>query len=248
MMYGLYAAAAGLDVQQARLDADTNNLANADTPGFQEDRVTVTSFPDVLNMLREDGPASGQLGTATFGPLVQGSATDFSEGPVNKTEKPTDLAVSGNTYFTVQGPGGQNLYTRDGQFTVDGAGYLTTATGERVLGTHGPIRVGGGSFTVDAAGRVKSGNITSTLRLTMFTNPQALVKSGDNFYTAPPAAGMRSATTVQVEQGYLSGSNTNQVTDMVDMETVLKEYESAQKMIQAEDSIMGQSAQLGSTS
>jgi flagellar basal-body rod protein FlgG len=237
-----------MDVQQARVDTLTNNLANTDTPGFQQDQVSITSFPDYLSVIRLDGSNSAALGTAAFGPLVAGSTTDTAPGPLKKTGVATDLALSGDGFFTVAGTGGQRLYTRDGSFTVDPGGYLATATGQQVLGTSGPIPVDGTGFTVNAQGQVKVGNNTYNLALTSFSQPGLLRKAGNNLYTAPTAAGAGPAAGTTVTQGYLEGSNVDLIKEMVDIIDAERTFESLQKVIQAQDGVMKQSAQLGNPS
>jgi len=246
LSYGFYAAAAGMDVQQARMDTLTNNLANAATPGFKSDHVEVTAFPDLLALYRVDGDNSAGLGNGAFGPLTAGDTTDFSAGPLEKTDNSTDLASGSGAFFAVQGSAGQVLYTRDGSFSVDSGGYLVTAGGHRVLGTGGPVRVGGGGFTVDAAGKVTAGKTVTQLRLVTFANPGSLVKTGDNLYTA--AAGATAARDPQVRQGYLEGSNVNLIKEMVDMLDAERSFQSDQKMMQVQDDIMNQSSKIGSPS
>lgn len=246
MSYGFYAAAAGMDAQQARVDTLTNNLANTDTPGFTENQVTLTSFPDMLSMLRVDGNNSGSLGSGAFGPLLQNTTTDFTPAPLKRTGVATDLGLSGNGFFTLRASNGQTMYTRDGSFTVNAGGYLTTSTGELVLGKSGPIQVGGAGFSVNEYGGVTVGNKSYSLRLTSFSNTAALQMTGNNLYTATAAAGAKVSANTQVRQGYLEGSNADLIKGMVDIMAAERAYQSDEKAISAEDTLTKAGVQLGS--
>ena len=155
--------------QQHRLNAITNNLANADTTGYKRDVSVHKAFPELL--LRRTGdegvipfpyrrepvgsidraPVVGRLGTGVEQNEV---FTIFEQGAVQQTENPFDMALEGDGFFVVDTPYGER-YTRNGAFTIGPESLLVTRQGLPVLGDDGnPIEVKLNNFVVDEAGRV----------------------------------------------------------------------------------------------
>src|SRR4051812_15073879 len=170
---GLYLAASGMLAEQVRQNQIANDLANASTPGYKSDRTTQQSFGDMLLANEKSGQTVGSLG---MGVQIDSKVTDFTAQPVRQTEEPLDFAIEGDGFFAVQTASG-TMYTRNGQFTVNQAGQLTTAKGEPVLGQNGqPVTVG-------ADGKADP----KTLGNFALSNPR---KVGDNMITgAPTGAG-----------------------------------------------------------
>jgi flagellar basal-body rod protein FlgG len=219
---GLYIAATGMVAEQARQDQLSNDLANASTPGFKPDEAPQHSFGAVLLASSQGAPAAGSM---TQGVQLGKAATNMNEGVLQETGEPLDFAIEGNGFFAVQTPQGVR-YTRDGQFMTSGAGILTDARGNPVLGA------GGATIKVGPGGRVPA------TALATFEVPGA-AKLGENLYTgaaAGPAAGT-------VRQGSLEGSGVDAAKVMIEMITSLRTFQSGQQAIQA----IGQTLQLAST-
>ncbi|MGI6037440.1 MAG: flagellar hook-basal body protein [Limnochordia bacterium] len=229
MLRGIYTAAAGMLVQQRRTDVVANNLANASTTGYKRDVALVRPFPN-LNLHRTtDGQRMGSL---TTGAGIEGIRPQFSPGGVRHTGNPLDLAVEGG-FFTVQTPAGI-AYTKAGNFSLDGAGYLVTARGDRVLGTRGPIRIDNADFTVTEEGDIiVAGEIVDRLAIAELTGD--VEKLGDNLFYGQGIP----AQEVKVSQGFLEDSNVNVVREMVDLITATRAYEANQRIIQAHDETLG---------
>lgn len=212
-----------------RQDQLANDLANASTPGYKADRSAQASFGELLL----ENSASGQpIGPLGLGVHIAELKTDLSQGPVQQTGEPLDVALAGPGFLAVQTAQGTS-YTRDGQLTLDAKGQLTLANGPVVLDGQGkPIVVAGSAtdLTIAPDGTITAGGKTvGKLAIVSLTNP---AKIGDNLYsgTAGPAP---AGTTVQ--QGALEGSNTNPARVMVDMIVALREYESSQRVIHSID-------------
>jgi flagellar hook protein FlgE len=132
----MLAAVSGIDANQTLLDEIANNIANAGTIGYKEGTV---QFSDLLaeEISGATAPTAGSGGVNPVavgsGVRVQAIITDMSEGTLEATGTPTDVAITGNGYLVVE-DGGQQLYTRDGALTVDAAGNLTTVGGGIVQG------------------------------------------------------------------------------------------------------------------
>jgi flagellar basal body rod protein FlgG len=127
----------GINASAAKLDVIGVNVANAQTVGFKETRA---DFGDlyVNNIL------NSQLGTGTFSMRL---SQQFRQGNLEGSANPLDIAVSGNGFFQVMRPDGALVYTRNGQFHVEGdapedtVGYLKTLDGNKVMGANGPIQI-----------------------------------------------------------------------------------------------------------
>ena len=142
MIRGIYAAASGMGVQQARMDVISNNLANLSVPGFKGSSVTAAPFSELLLVAAElpDGtktpPGWNAVGSLSYGAAVTAVRIDPSGGTLKETNSHMDLAITGDGYFAVNVPSaddpGRVAYTRDGSFNRDAEGYLVTSTGHRV--------------------------------------------------------------------------------------------------------------------
>jgi flagellar basal-body rod protein FlgG len=238
MERGLYIAASGMLAEQVRQDQLANDLANASTPGYKGDHAEQASFSDLLLWNSTTGAPVGSL---SMGSRITKVVTDLTQGPLQNTGNPLDVALDGPGFLAVQTGSGVR-YTRDGQLVVDGKGRLTTATGELVLGTSGkPITVGQVSdptkISIDARGTVKVGSRTvGTLAVMSLTGA---TKQGDTLFTGTP--GVRPAGT-NVQQGFLEGSGVQPASAMVDMIVSFRSYETTQRAIQSIDQELGRAA------
>src|SRR5215469_11297509 len=129
----LWAAKTGLDAQQTQMTVTANNLANANTTGFKRSRAV---FDDLLYQnLSQVGADTSQttqspsgLNVGT-GVRVVSSEKNYTQGSVNNTGNPLDVAVQGLGFFQVLQPNGTLAYTRDGSFQLNAQGQLVTAEG-----------------------------------------------------------------------------------------------------------------------
>jgi flagellar basal-body rod protein FlgG len=208
--------------QMTAQEAVANNLANANTAGYKRD---IPSFGTTL---------SGLTGAAPTASVQANTGFDNTQGAMQETGNPFQVALSGDGFFAVQTQNGVG-YTRDGSFAASPDGYLVTANGDRVLGNSGPIRITGTSFQVDGQGQITQDGVqTDKLQIVSFGGTQGMAKIGDNLWSAGTAVPQR-VSTAEVHQGYLEGSNVNTVREMVSMITGLRGYEANQKAIQSQD-------------
>ena len=128
----------GLSRQMAlthELDVIANNIANIDTTGYKADNAM---FEEYLMPRASDQSFIGQDRRIRY---VEDRASwiDMSQGAIQHTGNPLDVAIDGNGYFVVQTPNGQQRYTRNGALSINGAGQLVTSDGNQVIGNSGPI-------------------------------------------------------------------------------------------------------------
>jgi flagellar basal-body rod protein FlgF/flagellar basal-body rod protein FlgG len=203
---GLLIAAAGMRAQIETLELLGNNLANAATTGFKSDREFFRLFQTGL---AEPDPATSEI---RWMPVVQGSAIDFEQGTIERTEGAFDVALSGPGFLMVETPGGARLYTRNGAFHLSAQGRLETAEGYAVLDAGGkPIRVPPGEqIRIGDRGMLRSGSLNvALLGVVTFPGRPPLTKVGLSYFQAPEGVETQPAAETVVKQGYLESSNVN---------------------------------------
>ena len=247
MVKGLYTAYTGLINEQNRMDVLTNNLANANTVGFKKEGSTSQAFDDVLAYKIKDttDPLSARpLGGISLGVKIGETYTDFSQGSMRSTENTFDLAVSGTGFFAVEftNKNGESStkYTRDGSFILNKDGYLVTKDGDYVLGSNNNrIRLDPNQpAMVDQAGRIwQNDAVVATVGITDFEDYNYLEHYGENYYQ-PVEGATQKAGDYKIMSGYLEMANMSVVTEMVNMISVSRAYETNQKMVQTFDSTL----------
>ena len=139
MMRSLYSGVSGLKVHQTKMDVIGNNIANVNTVAYKASSVTFSEvFYQTTQSASGANPETGkggtnakQIGLGSNVGAISSSVT--SEGASQRTDNAFDLKISGESFFVVQSNGKQ-LFTRAGNFTLDDAGYLVTASGAYVMG------------------------------------------------------------------------------------------------------------------
>ncbi|MBO4375702.1 MAG: flagellar hook-basal body protein [Lachnospiraceae bacterium] len=244
MLKGLYTAYTGLRNEQNRMDIMTNNLANSTTVGFKKEGSTSQSFDDILAFRLKDtsdvGVLPKRVGINNPGVKIGESYTNYDQGPFQTTGNTYDLALGGNGFFTIEFTNKAGVtstkYTRAGDFTLTKDGYLVTKDGDYVLGTAGRIKLNPlVDATVNRDGSISQNGVTvATLRLTDFEDYDYLLKYGETYFE--PVEGYKTkAADAEVYSGYLETANLSVVTEMVNMISITRAYESNQKIIQAYD-------------
>lgn len=228
VLRSLYISASGMLAQRRAMDVLTNNLANVSTTGFKRDSLMTRSFrEELIGRINDPVYDAAGIGTMNFGVHADEVVTGFEQGSMEPTGRTADLALAGDGFFVVETPQGLR-FTRAGNFQVDAQGYLCTPEGYYVRGTGGRIRVGSADFAVDLNGNIASAAGTAKLQLVTFADLKVLTKAGENLFAGPMTA---MNATCQVRQGWLEGSNVDLGTEMVNMITVQRNYESNQRMI-----------------
>jgi len=249
MLKGLYTAYTGMLNEQNRMDTLTNNLANAATTGFKKEGATSQAFSDVLAYkIKDDSEGANvarKIGTMNMGVKIGENYTNYEQGSFKNTGNPYDIALSGEGFFAVEFKNKEGetstKYTRDGSFTLNAEGYLVTKDGDFVLGKS---TTGANSYikldptqnaAIDQSGTIYQNNVRVTqLQLTDFADYNYLEHYGENFYQPVEGATLETGTP-KVFAGYLEMSNVQVVSEMVNMISVTRQYESNQKIINAYD-------------
>ncbi|HUU30062.1 MAG TPA: flagellar basal-body rod protein FlgF [archaeon] len=253
MIKGLYTSAAGMLPLSFRQDLVTNNLSNANTAGYKQDRAFIHDLVTADLYLNEHGVASsGQpprsinvyppAYTASVGnsSLVVVEQTDFTQGEMDITGNDFNIAIDGDGFFTIQTPQGIR-YTRNGYFSIGQDGDLVTAEGYTVLGAGGPINVQGGKLTVQGNGDIYVNNEPrGTLRIDDFPKPYKMTKIGDNLFTAEGGGAGKTSENFKVRQGMLEKANAHPVDQLVKMIEIQRMFELGQRAIRMQDETLQQ--------
>jgi len=236
MVRGILVATEGMIAQGNRVSVYSNNLSNVSTNGFKRDELGVgSSFSLELRRI-DDGknpsrPVVGSLNIPDFDYRLE---ADARGGSAIQTGNPFDLFIDGSGYFTVQGKNTQ-LYTKNGNFTLNTKGELVTKEGFNVLGEKGPITIPSGkNIIIDEDGRIVSdGKIIDKILIKNFPSLKDIVKTGDSFFLPPENTPVQSFSG-RVKQGYIEGSNVNTVKEMINLLEAQKAYQANEKAIKAE--------------
>lgn len=224
MGFGILSSIRGASAREIELEVISNNLSNMNTPGFREMNV---SFNSEMNSMR---PSNNLLAKAQANIKSGKTYTNLKPGGSARTDNPTDLALQGEGFFSVQTEKGTR-YTRNGSFGFNTQGQLTTAQGDLVLGEAGPIAVAPGSkFQVNQTGDVMDGEgqILDRLRIREFINPQDLKAEGSNYFVDNTEQ-FKENPSFTVMQGHLENSNVSMVDNITRIIQVSRAYESIQK-------------------
>jgi flagellar basal-body rod protein FlgG len=233
----MYAALTGNINAMKRLDIISNNLANANTPGFKKDRL---AFESLLQQATSGARSSVESDAA---PVFSGERfyTDFSAGTIQQTGNTLDLAIEGDGFFHVTTPDGP-AFTRQGNFRMDAAGKIVTTDGY-ALNPDLTIPPNATKITVGSDGTVSAlmpGEISpvtvGTIQIVDFQKPYAMKKMGGSlFVPSDPQAVSQPATNVQLSQGSIEGANVNSVSEMVQMIENTRYFEACSKAVKTFD-------------
>ncbi|HEX6925031.1 MAG TPA: flagellar basal-body rod protein FlgG [Longimicrobiaceae bacterium] len=251
----LRAAATGMRAQQTRTEVIANNLANVSTTGFKRSRA---HFEDLLYQTVQGSSTVGQDAASTVPAIQVGRGTRLSavqrlhtQGPLEQTDRPLDVAIEGEGFFQIELPNGTIGYTRDGSFTISDEGTLVTQSGYAVVpGIRVPDDASDiaisrtGIVTVQVAGEAGRMEEIGRIELARFANPTGLLALGENLYAETAASGEPVLGYPQEDglgrlvQGSLEASNVEIVQEMVDMITAMRAYEVNSKSIRNSEEML----------
>ncbi|MCP4285637.1 MAG: flagellar basal-body rod protein FlgF [Gammaproteobacteria bacterium] len=231
----LYVAMSGAKETMLAQANNSNNLANANAPGFLSDLQQFRSMP-----VFGDG-----YPTRVYG-LSERPATDFARGDQVHTGRDLDVAIAGEGWFAVQARDGSEAYSRRGDLKLDVNGLLTTGNGLPLLGNGGPIAVPpaeqldiGPDGTISIVPLGQSAVEVAVIDRIKMVNPpnDQLVKGKDGLVRLKSGEPADADGELRLTSGAFEGSNVNIVNAMVDMIELSRRYEMQVKMMQTAKSI-----------
>lgn len=247
MIDALHIAASGLTSQQEQIDVISNNLANMQTPGYKRSRVAFADVSSLTPAQAKEGLGINEVGAGT---RIANTAPVMVDGTMQETNNPWDLAIQGAGFFEIENGDGDRLYTRAGALKIDGDGYLSTASGQRLaqgiqvpadathiaIGSNGEIR---GQLAGD-----KETTVIGQIELATFAAPEGLRSVGGNQFAATDTSGDATvgkpgdAGFGTVTQGFIEGSNVDLVSEMSTLVLAQRAYQLNARVLQASDQIL----------
>jgi flagellar hook protein FlgE len=158
----------GLDAETQALNVIGNNVSNVSTTGYKEQRA---DFENILGQSISN--SNGSSSSVGAGVQISGVDTMYTQGTLTNTGVSTDMAITGNGFFMVNGnvgglPG--TYYTRDGQFSINAKGAIVNENG---LNVQGYEALGNGTFSA-AVGNLTVGTSAlppnATTQITLAAN------------------------------------------------------------------------------
>ena len=217
----------GLIARTQALDIAATNLANSQTPGYRSEQEYFRS------VLMGPDAANSQLGRTVndFG-LIGGDKLNLSQGALQQTGNPLDLAVEGEGFFRIQTPDGLR-YTRDGGFHRAANGQLVNAAGALVLSTAGqPIAVPPGEVSVGANGALSvAGGVVATVGVFTFPPGTQINAEGSSRYLVPEETVVSLSKNATVHQGAIESANQGSIPGSLNLMLIQREAEMMQKAL-----------------
>jgi len=263
MVRSLWTGASGMIGQQANIDTISNNLANVNTAGYKKMRA---DFEDLIYQTvktagtpaTEDTvvPVGIQMG---HGVKLADTQRVFSQGALQNTEVPTDMAIEGDGFFRIQMYDGTWAYTRNGNFKIDETGRMVTSNGYWLLpDIVMPENFLPNSVTVSQDGRVSvvvpqiddEPIQIGQIELYRFPNPVGLTAIGENLFkitaaSGDPIPGVPGYEGMgKIAHKFLEMSNISVVREMVDLIVAQRAYEFNSRTIQTSDNMLGTATSL----
>jgi len=229
----IYLAMTGARQTEYAQTINSNNLANVSTTGFRADLHSFTSVPI-------EGPGVDTRVNA----VVDSYGSDLSQGPIQSTGNPLDVAIRGEGFLTVQAADGSEAYTRAGDLHVEPGGLLTTGTGHLVIGDGGPVAIPPNSaLLIGADGTISVqplGQGPETLaivdRIKLVRPGLAnLQKGGDGLLHMKDGSEADPDASVSLQSGALEQSNVNVAKTLVNMIELARQYEMQINVIKASE-------------
>lgn len=194
-------------------------------------------FDVIANHLANVATTGYKAETLSFDEQLQAHMRiDLSQGSIQPTGNPLDVAISGDGFFKVQTPQGER-YTRNGAFLLDKDRFLVTQDGHRVMGEGGPLTLEGNQVTISETGEIEvDGESVGRLRIVTFEAREKLEKEGASLlvYKGNVADERESAAGV-IQQQAVERANVSPVVEMTKMIQTTRNFESFQKLIMTYD-------------
>ena len=250
----MHVAKTGLNAQQTRMQIIANNLANVSTNGFKRDRANFETLLYQVRRVAGDQVTADANLTSSFsvgtGARIVNTQKAMTQGSLITTDNSLDLAIEGGGFFQVLLPDGRVGYTRNGAFSTNAEGVLTTSSGY-VVQPEITIPDGASQINISRDGIISvlvaganGAEAVGQLQMADFTNRAGLQPIGESFFVQTDTSGDPIVTAPQEEgmgriiQGALDASNVNVVTELVSMIETQRAYEVSSKSITTVDEML----------
>src|SRR5574344_2209788 len=267
LLLGFTSAVNGMQSLLDQNDSTANNIANINTVGFKRERLTFKDIYDnsIVDKSRDGSDTQRTLGQLSVGSQVQKLTYDFTQGVLNRTGNPFDLAIEGDGFFKVQSPKGDISYTRNGSFTLDPRSFLVNKEGDYVLDTQSRrIRIqtnglrmhSNNDIIIGENGQIQINNERNPIRLQQrigifdFANKEELIAIGASKYKPTNVIARQEMVPKKftLQQGTLELTNSNIVHQMINTISTSRSYESLAQMVKMGSETLSQALKVGKIS
>ncbi len=236
-------AAMGMLNDMYNLDRISNDLANVDTVGYKKDRAAFKTYMEGLMVAELPDPIKGRkflpVGKLEGAVVLDEVRPVITEGALEKTGNPLDLAIVGKGFFRVE-KNGEIFYTRAGNFKLDNSGYMMTSDGGYLLDENGERIKINGSVEIQEDGTIYvNGKKLTKIALYGFDHPEKLEKFGYTYFKETEESGEPKKVRVGLKEGYVERSNVNALREMVGMIKALRHFEISQRVVTTSDELLG---------
>jgi flagellar basal body rod protein FlgG len=241
MIYGLYSSATGVLSNSHRQDVIANNLANSETVGFKRDLAVSRAQRTAAAAAGLSRHSNQLLEALGGGHRPHLTRTDFAQGELEATGNPLDVAIQGKGYFALR-DGSETRLTRDGRFTINSDGYLTSAiTGREVLDEQlRPIQfLGQGKALVATDGTItQNGEVVARIGVYDVANPARLRKRGEGLFAFPQSM-QPTPVDATVRSEFVERANLDPTTEMAALMDTQRQIEANANLIRYQDQTLG---------
>ncbi|MEN3014451.1 MAG: flagellar hook-basal body protein [bacterium] len=241
MFSSFYTAASGMDAQLKKVEILSQNLANANSVSYKQQRIDFQElmYQKVDQMNMGTGVKIGQVERV------------FKTGAMERTNSPLDVAIQGRGFFKVETPEGKIVYTRDGRFAIENNELVIKDVGK--TGIKVPQDVTG--VTVEEDGTVvgyrgKDKVEIGKIKIYDFVNPNGLKGVGKNAFEWTEQAGKMieiepgKGDNPKLAAGFIEKSNVNVITQMMDIVASQRNYELVSKSVESADQMARMASQM----
>src|SRR3954468_1648489 len=239
MNYGLYLSAMGVLANSQRQDVIANNLANAETVGFKKDLALFQEQRTEAQIRGHRGESNDLLEPLGGGLVPSGTTLDLSQGPIENTSNPLDVAIMGDGYFAVR-DGDRLMLTRAGRFQVDRNGILASDAGHAVLSDKmNRISLAPGAVDIGKDGIItQSGKTVGRLGVFSVAEPKLLHKRGGNLMSYPDIERSLKPSDAQLRNEALEQANCDPTTELAALMDTQRQLEANANMIRYQDQML----------
>ncbi len=243
MVSGKYSALSGAVAREQAMGNIASNLANVTTTGFKKDRI---SFAAILRGANQTAEAQGINYSR-----IRKIGTEFSQGGMQPTGRPLDVAIDGEGFFKVQ-KDNETFYTRAGHLMIDENGMVKTDEGLNVLGTaNEPLQLNiteGKDIVIGEGGNISVNGTLADGKIQIFAidDQNKLIKAGNSLYKLGEGSADQPLNTGRMVQGNLETSNVNMMEEMTAMITTQRNFEAHSKVIESYSKLGEKQDELGS--
>jgi flagellar basal body rod protein FlgG len=242
MNVGLYQSAASLSALERWQDAVSQNITSAQTAGYRKRTVQFSTELAGKWNLHPTAKHTGPEDEIAVRFARASNGINFQTGETQPTRRELDVAIQGEGFFELKGPGDQKLYTRNGEFRITPERTLVGAGGLEVMTDGGnPVTLlpGGGAVTINRDGTIFQGDTAlGKIAVKKFEDPGQLRPSVAGLFVAPQGVEGETVDEPELMQGYLEQSNVQPLREMVDLVLISRAYEANQKVITTSDEQM----------